>query len=78
MVNCSSCGFDGYIDADEFLCPNCKSKNLTITAGEDISLMRLELEQLINNAKRYKHKNTKETSAKSAKANKQKRISKGI
>lgn len=44
MVNCSSCGFDGYIDADEFLCPNCKSKNLTITAGEDILLMRLELE----------------------------------
>ena len=43
MIECADCGFNSYIELDEFLCPNCKSKNIKVTAGEDILLMRLEM-----------------------------------
>jgi len=43
-VKCKSCGFEGELKKDEYLCPRCQSEELKITDGEDMYLMSLELE----------------------------------
>ncbi len=44
IVKCKSCGFEGELKKDEYLCPKCKSNELEIIDGEDMYLMSLELE----------------------------------
>lgn len=43
-VKCPDCGFSGVIEAGEFSCPRCEKKNLEVIGGEDLILMRLEME----------------------------------
>lgn len=38
------CGFKGLIKENVFYCPKCKGKDLKITEGEELYLMRLEME----------------------------------
>ena len=45
VIKCKNCGFEGKLDKDEYLCPNCKSGELNIIDGEDMYLMSLELEK---------------------------------
>ncbi len=44
VVKCKSCGFEGELSKDEYLCPKCKSNKMEIIDGEDMYLMSLELE----------------------------------
>jgi hydrogenase nickel incorporation protein HypA/HybF len=44
VVRCKECGFEGELQKDEYLCPQCKSASLQIIDGEDMYLMSLELE----------------------------------
>ncbi|AII14809.1 hydrogenase nickel insertion protein HypA [Campylobacter iguaniorum] len=44
VVKCDECGFEGVLMENNFLCPTCGSNNLQVTAGEDLFLMRLEME----------------------------------
>lgn len=43
-VKCPDCGYIGTISSGVFTCPSCGSKNLEVTGGEDLVLMRLEME----------------------------------
>ena len=45
VINCFDCGFEGELDKDEYLCPQCKSSDIKIIDGEDMYLMSLELEE---------------------------------
>ncbi|MDD7599841.1 MAG: hydrogenase maturation nickel metallochaperone HypA [Campylobacter sp.] len=45
IVRCCQCGREGTIMANEFVCPMCGSRELVVTKGEDLILMRLELEK---------------------------------
>lgn len=44
VVKCSSCDFEGILLENNFTCPKCGSNDLEVTAGEDMYLMRLEME----------------------------------
>lgn len=44
IVACQSCDYSGSIEPNEFVCPVCGSTALSVVAGEDLLLMRLELE----------------------------------
>ena len=45
IVRCCQCGREGTIMANEFVCPMCGSRELVVIKGEDLILMRLELEK---------------------------------
>ncbi|MGH1600011.1 hydrogenase maturation nickel metallochaperone HypA [Campylobacter majalis] len=44
IVECDKCGFNGELVKNEFICPQCKSTNIKVTDGEDMYLMRLEMQ----------------------------------
>ncbi|RAZ48362.1 hydrogenase maturation nickel metallochaperone HypA [Campylobacter hyointestinalis] len=44
IVKCSGCGFEGALLENNFLCPKCGENKLDVVAGEDMYLMRLEME----------------------------------
>lgn len=44
MIKCEDCGFSGNLNDNNFVCPKCGKNNLKVTAGEDLLLMRLEME----------------------------------
>lgn len=44
VVECEDCGYKGSIAPDEFICPKCSSKALRVVEGEDLMLVRLEME----------------------------------
>ena len=45
VIKCQTCGFEGELKKDEYLCPKCQSSEIKIIDGEDMYLMSLELEQ---------------------------------
>jgi len=45
VIKCQTCGFEGELKKDEYLCPQCQSGEIKIIDGEDMYLMSLELEQ---------------------------------
>ncbi|MDL2346786.1 hydrogenase maturation nickel metallochaperone HypA [Campylobacter hyointestinalis] len=44
IVKCGDCGFEGVLLENSFLCPKCGANKLDVVAGEDMYLMRLEME----------------------------------
>lgn len=44
IVKCCGCGFEGALLENSFLCPKCGANKLDVVAGEDMYLMRLEME----------------------------------
>lgn len=44
IVLCKKCGTKSELSINEFICPNCISNELEIIDGEDMHLMRVELE----------------------------------
>lgn len=43
-VRCNSCHLEQELEKNEFICPDCGSYELSVLDGEDMYLMRLELE----------------------------------
>lgn len=43
IVECQDCSFEGEIDENTFVCPKCSSKDIVVTLGEDLLLMKLEM-----------------------------------
>ena len=44
VVRCLDCQYEGELPQNVFVCPKCGSHEITVTAGEDLLLMRLEME----------------------------------
>lgn len=44
IVTCQDCDFSGSVEANEFVCPICGKNNLSVVSGEELMLMRLEIE----------------------------------
>lgn len=44
VVCCKDCGKTSTLQKHEFICPECKSVELDVIDGEDMMLMRLEME----------------------------------
>lgn len=44
VVKCSDCGTQSELSKNEFICPKCGSDKLEVIDGEDMYLMRLEME----------------------------------
>lgn len=43
-IVCNSCHSTNELEANAYLCPECKSNEITLIDGEDMFLMQLELE----------------------------------
>lgn len=43
-VRCADCGYEGGIEENSFICPSCGKAHLEVSKGEDLMLMRLEME----------------------------------
>ena len=43
-IKCNECGAQSVLLENEFLCPKCGSNSLDVISGEDMYLMRLEME----------------------------------
>lgn len=43
VIECKSCGFGGELGENDFTCPACGSQELSVTGGEDMHLMHLEM-----------------------------------
>ena len=43
-ILCQDCNTKSTLEKHEFSCPKCQSTNLTVTDGEDMYLMSLEME----------------------------------
>jgi len=44
IIRCHQCNQEATLIQNEFLCPFCQSDDITVIDGEDIFLMRLEME----------------------------------
>ncbi|MGB6327305.1 MAG: hydrogenase maturation nickel metallochaperone HypA [Halarcobacter sp.] len=44
IITCLSCNQESTLEKNEFLCPNCQSKEVKVIDGEDMYLMSLEME----------------------------------
>lgn len=44
VIECEKCGYNGVLEQNNFICPKCESRNLKVTDGEDLYLMRLVIE----------------------------------
>lgn len=44
IIKCKECGAQSELNENEFFCPVCKSDNVEVIDGEDMYLMRLEIE----------------------------------
>ncbi|NLM99812.1 MAG: hydrogenase maturation nickel metallochaperone HypA [Campylobacteraceae bacterium] len=44
IINCHSCFSESKLDKNEFLCPLCGSSDVSTIDGEEMYLMRLEME----------------------------------
>lgn len=44
IIKCNICKTDSYLIKNEFLCPSCKSSDIKVIDGEDMVLMKLEME----------------------------------
>jgi len=44
VMYCRECKYEAVLDKNEFYCPKCGSANLSIVDGEEMYLMRLEME----------------------------------
>ena len=44
VIECEKCGYNGVLEQNHFICPECKSTNLKVTDGEDLYLMQLVIE----------------------------------
>jgi hydrogenase nickel insertion protein HypA len=44
VVRCRSCGSESELDAPHYLCPACGSREVEVIDGEEMYLMRLEME----------------------------------
>lgn len=44
VIHCKECGFDTELDENNFICPKCGSNKLDVIDGEDMYLIRLEME----------------------------------
>lgn len=44
VISCKECGFKGELNENDFVCPKCSSNELDVVDGEDMYLMRLEME----------------------------------
>ncbi|EMH6586021.1 hydrogenase maturation nickel metallochaperone HypA [Campylobacter fetus] len=44
VVRCLECGFESILLDNNFVCSKCGSNNLEVISGEDMYLMRLEME----------------------------------
>lgn len=45
VIECRDCEMQTTLEALHFLCPHCDSQNVRTVAGEEMLLMRLELEE---------------------------------
>ncbi len=43
-IVCDKCGKESTLEENEFLCPQCQSEDVRSIGGEDMMLMRLEME----------------------------------
>ncbi|WP_096021191.1 hydrogenase maturation nickel metallochaperone HypA [Campylobacter lanienae] len=43
-IQCNECGAQSILLENEFLCPKCGSNSLEVISGEDMYLMRLEMD----------------------------------
>lgn len=43
LVRCESCKFEGVLEKNHFICPDCQSADLVVVDGEELMLMRLEM-----------------------------------
>lgn len=43
VVLCKECEFQGILEKNHFICPICKSPNLSVIDGEDLMLMQLQM-----------------------------------
>ncbi|ACZ12118.1 hydrogenase maturation nickel metallochaperone HypA [Sulfurospirillum deleyianum] len=44
VVRCHACNYEGALSQNEFVCPTCKSADVTVIDGEEMYLMHLEME----------------------------------
>ncbi|MDR0408521.1 MAG: hydrogenase maturation nickel metallochaperone HypA [Campylobacteraceae bacterium] len=44
MIKCRSCKVESKVSNNEFICKHCNSNDIEVTDGEDMLLMRLEME----------------------------------
>lgn len=44
VLYCATCKQESVLDKNEFFCPKCQSTDVTSVAGEEMYLMRLEME----------------------------------
>ncbi len=44
VITCLFCNQESTLEKNEFLCPNCQSKEVKVIDGEDMYLMSLEME----------------------------------
>jgi hydrogenase nickel incorporation protein HypA/HybF len=45
VIECKECGKKSELEKNEFACPACSSYDVTITDGEDLLLMSLEMDE---------------------------------
>ncbi len=44
VITCNDCKTTNTLEQNHFICPKCQSQNLVVNDGEDMMLMRLEME----------------------------------
>jgi hydrogenase nickel incorporation protein HypA/HybF len=44
VIHCEACQKEATLSTNEFICPFCKSTDLTVIDGEEMFLMHLEME----------------------------------
>jgi hydrogenase nickel incorporation protein HypA/HybF len=44
VIRCQSCNSESTLSINEFICPTCKSEDVSVIDGEEMYLMRLEME----------------------------------
>lgn len=44
VVTCKTCNTQSTLEKNHFVCPKCQSEDITVLDGEDLLLMRLEME----------------------------------
>jgi hydrogenase nickel incorporation protein HypA/HybF len=42
-LNCQACGFNGPTQRYQYFCPTCQNDQVTITAGQDLLLLQIEM-----------------------------------